>query len=53
MDVNINGGEEYVLSFIYKILNKLSVLRLYICLKISVSGYQWRIAMIVVEIKED
>ena len=48
--VDINGGAGYTLSRSHGNLNKLSVLRLNICLEISVLGYRWRITMIVVEI---
>ena len=50
MDVDINGGVGHELPHTFGNLNKLSVLRLNICLEIFVLGYRWRIAMIVVEI---
>ena len=48
--VDINGRAGYALSLSYGNLNKLSVLRLNICLEIFVLGYRWRIAIVVVEI---
>ena len=46
----MNGEIGYVLSHYLNILNKLSVMRLNICLEISKLGYLWRIALLVVEI---